>query len=67
MNPCKLVLMLFIISLVGLISFYIVDLGYNGYLDLNLAPPLALIMVIVIVILGLVMTWGSVIPSNVPI
>jgi len=57
----KLVLILFIISLVGLAIFYLVDF-FDG--SLNLAPPLVLIMVIVI--LGLVMTWGSVIP-RVPI
>jgi hypothetical protein len=57
----KLVLMLFIISLVGLAIFYLVDFFDES---LNLAPPLVLIMVIVI--LGLVMTWGSVIP-RVPI
>lgn len=56
----KLVLMLFLISLVGLAIFYLVGL-VDG--SLNLAPPLALIMV---VILGLVMTWESVI-RDVPI
>jgi len=57
MNPVKFVLILFIISLIGLIIFYLVGL-FEG--PLNFAPPLVLIMVIVI--LGLVMTWGSVIP-----
>lgn len=56
----KLVLMLFLISLVGLAIFYLVGL-VDG--SLNLVPPLALIMV---VILGLVMTWESVI-RDVPI
>jgi hypothetical protein len=62
MNPVKFVLILFIISLIGLIIFYLVGL-FEG--SLNFAPPLVLIMVIVI--LGLVMTWGSVIPHNIPI
>jgi len=62
MNPVKFVLILFIISLIGLIIFYLAGL-FEG--SLNLAPPLVLIMVIVI--LGLVMTWGSVIPRNIPI
>ena len=62
MNPVKFVLILFIISLIGLIIFYLVGL-FEGFLDL--APPLVLIMVIVI--LGLVITWGSVIPRNIPI
>ena len=62
MNPVKFVLILFIISLIGLIIFYLVGL-FEG--SLNLAPPLVLIMVIVI--LGLVITWGSVIPRNIPI
>ena len=57
----KLVLMLFIISFVGLAIFYLVDL-FDG---LNLAPPLALI--IVIVILGLAITWSNFIPRNIPI
>ena len=62
MNPVKFVLILFIISLIGLIIFYLVGL-FEG--SLNLDPPLVLIMVIVI--LGLVMTWDSVIPRNIPI
>jgi hypothetical protein len=57
----KFVLILFIISLVGLAIIYLVGL-FDG--SLNLDPPLVLIMAIVI--LGLVLTWGSVIP-RVPI
>jgi hypothetical protein len=53
--------MLFIISFVGLAIFYLVDL-FDG---LNLAPPLALI--IGIVILGLAITWEVFIPRNIPI
>ena len=53
--------MLFIISLVGLISFYLIDLFYG----LNLAPPLALI--ISIVIHGLAITWDVFIPRNIPV
>ena len=56
-----MVLMLYIIGLVGMAIFYLVSF-FDG--SLNLASPFVLIMVIVI--LGLVMTWGSVIP-RVPI
>ena len=55
MNPFNLVLILFIINLMGLISFYIVDLGYDGHLDL--ATPIALIAVTMI--LGLGVIWGT--------
>ena len=52
MNQFTLVLILFIINLMGLISFYIVDLGYNGHL--NLATPIALIMVTMMLGLGVI-------------
>ena len=60
MNQFNLVLILFIINLMGLISFYLVDLGYNGYL--NLAPPIALIAVTMV--LGLGVIWGTAIRNK---
>ena len=52
MSPFNLVLILFIVNWIGLISFYLVDFGYNGHL--NLAPPIALIAVTMILGLGLI-------------
>ena len=60
MNQFNLVLILFIINLMGLISFYLVDLGYNGYL--NLATPFALIAVTAV--LGIGVCVGYVIRSK---
>jgi len=60
MNPFNLVLILFTINLMGLISFYIVDLGYDGHLDLT--NPIALIAVTMI--LGIGVIWGTAIRNK---
>ena len=50
MNQFTLVLILFIINLISLISFYMVDFGFNGHL--NLATPFALIAVTAVLGIG---------------
>ena len=60
MSPFNLVRILFIVNLLGLISSYMVDLGYDGRLDL--VTPIALIMVTGV--LGIGVIWGTVIRNK---
>ena len=55
MSPFNLVLILFIINLLGCISFYLVDFGYDQHLDL----PTPIALIIVTGILGLGVVWGT--------